>query len=205
MSPLVWSFRGQWMDTKSLLLSKVGTSTTSTPALPTGSGLREEMRTFMPNARAMSVTREPMVPRPPTSPRVFPCTSKCGRSPSVRQPRRSLSASFFCCCMNEQLRLSTMVMAMWAMASVLYVGMLDTVMPLTRAASMSMLLKPVPDSAMSFTDGGSRLMTEPGTGISLVIMICAPSARSGSSWGAVSSKVLICATLSSPDQSRLPS
>mmetsp|Transcript_23709 Transcript_23709/g.60882 ORF Transcript_23709/g.60882 Transcript_23709/m.60882 type:complete len:291 (-) Transcript_23709:241-1113(-) len=184
--PRVCAFSGQWMDTKSLARSSVGTSTTSTPGFPIGAGLREETRTFMPKASAMSVTRAPMVPRPPMSPSVLPCTSKCGRMPRLRQPIRSPSASLRCCCMKEQLRLSIIVMAMCAIASVLYTGMLDTTMPRLRATSISMLLNPVPASQMILTLDGSCSMTLPGTGISLVISISAPAARPASSLGAVS-------------------
>ena len=48
---------------------------------------------------------------------------------------------------------------MCAMASVAYVGMLHTVMPLAAAAATSTLLKPVPASQMSLTEGGRALMS----------------------------------------------
>jgi len=152
-----------------------------------GSVDREVMSTFIPRAVTISVMREPMVPRPPMRPTVLPASSKWGSGPSDAHPFLSPSQTRFCCATRLQLRLSISVTAMVAIASVLYVGILQTVIPFFLQASMSMLLYPVPASQMIRTDGGSRSMTLPGTGISLVMRISCPWDRSTSCSGVVSS------------------
>eukprot|EP00793_Prasinoderma_coloniale_P005722 PRCOL_00004196-RA len=82
-----------------------------------GSLEREETITFMSKALAIFATHEPMAPRPPMRPSVLPASSKCGSAPNFSQPALSPRSSFCCCCVKEQLKLSTKVMTIVATAS----------------------------------------------------------------------------------------
>ena len=72
---------------------------------------------------------------------------------------------------------------MCAIASVAYVGMLQTVIPLAAAAATSTLLKPVPASHMSLTEDGRASMSWREIAISLLTTTSWPSTRDAISSG----------------------
>ena len=82
------------------------------------------------------------------------CSSKCGHAPRWQRSKWVWSprASARICGTSEHACASTSVIAMCAIASVEYVGMLQTVMPFRFAADSWMLLNPVLASQISLTD-----------------------------------------------------
>ena len=193
------------MDTKSLRRSSSSSGATSTPSsLTPGNAERDEASTRMPSACAIAATRVPIVPSPPTSPIVFPVSSKCGQLPRWQRSMwaRSPVAIALACGTSEHESDITKVIAICAIASVEYVGMLQTVMPLARAAAVSMLLKPVPASQISLTDGGKASMSDAGSGISLLMTTSLSATRATTSEGSLAPCLLTSATAERRDQSR---
>mmetsp|Transcript_96896 Transcript_96896/g.289453 ORF Transcript_96896/g.289453 Transcript_96896/m.289453 type:complete len:240 (-) Transcript_96896:18-737(-) len=185
MMCFVSAFSGQCRLTKSLVLRSSSSGTAF------GLALRLVMTTFMPMAAARSATLLPMPPLPPIRPSVFPASSKCGTCRHLLKLLWSPFASIRICCTKELLKLRTNVITSWATASLLYAGQLQTVMPFSLAAARSMLLKPVPASWISRTEGGKREMTSPGTGISFVMTTSwsCTRARISSGLGSLSNSV----------------
>ena len=113
-------------------------------AFPEGTRSKDgRLREFKGGVFSMATkARVPIVPSPPTRPIVLPVSSKCGQPPRWQRSMwaRSPVAIALACGTSEHESDSTKVIAICAIASVEYVGMLQTVMPLARAAAVSTLL-----------------------------------------------------------------
>ena len=143
-------------------------------------------RMFISRAFAIFITVFPICPAP-MIPKVFPFTSTCGTWRFfVKLSWFPFASIFIWTCMVE-LKFKIIMTAVWATRSELYAGILQTVIPFSLAASRSRLLYPVPASQISFTEAGNLRIRSPFTGISFVTIISAPSMRSKSCSGVVSS------------------
>ena len=141
---------------------------------------------FISKACAIWITFLPMCPAP-IIPSVFPFTSTCGTWRFLVKLSWFPHASIFICTCIAELRFNIIMIAVCATRSVLYDGILQTVIPFFRVASRSMLLYPVPASQISLTDSGNFCIISALTGISFVTIIFAPWIRSDSCCSVVSS------------------
>mmetsp|Transcript_29613 Transcript_29613/g.90606 ORF Transcript_29613/g.90606 Transcript_29613/m.90606 type:complete len:208 (-) Transcript_29613:10-633(-) len=161
--------RGQCSETKSLC-ARTSSSVVSVERLWS--------KTVMPRQRAISPTRVPMAPLPPTRPSTLPRSSKKCIGGSLKKWLASplLLRRADCCADSEVLRSRRKVTTSCATASVEYAAALQTAMPRSRAALTSTLLNPVPASQMSLTDRGSARTHARSTLSSFVMSTEAPRA-----------------------------
>ena len=106
---------------------------------PSAFGVRVWIKIFIPSALATLITSIPMWPAP-TTPNVLPFTSVWLTCKYFVKLLRSPLASIPICCCIVDAKLRIIMITVCATRSVLYAGMLHTVIPRSFAALRSILL-----------------------------------------------------------------